>query len=198
MDRFDIYFSGELIPGTTEQTARERLGALFGMDERTLDTLFGGKPVRVKSGVDADKAGRYRAAFRKAGALITVVPQGTSPQPVRETTSPPAPPAADPAPPAAPDFELLPPRTGSLADCAPEVETRPIGDIDWMRLDSPGVVLDDSPPPPEPQFDLSGLTASAPGSFTLEDCAIEKPPVELPDIGHLSLAAGDDDQRAED
>jgi len=187
MDRFDIYFRGELLPDTSPQTARLMLGRRFGMDEATLDRLFSGRPMRVKARVDADKAGRYRAAFRQAGALVDIVPHGAPPPQPRPIARPapesPKPPANQP-----PDFEVLPPRTGSLADCAPPVEPASIGDISWMRLDVPGVTLDERPEVPEPEFDLSGLSMSEPGSFTLEDCAAPQPPADLPDISHLRLA----------
>ncbi len=187
MDRFDIYFRGELLPDTSPQAARLILGRRFGMDKTTLDRLFSGKPMRVKSRVDADKAGRYRAAFRQAGALVDIVPHGTPPPQPRRSARP-APKSPQPPANQAPDFELLPPRTGSLADCAPPVEPPPIGDISWMRLDAPGTTLDERPEAPRLEFDLSGLSMSEPGSFTLEDCAAPRPPVDLPDISHLRLA----------
>ena len=195
MDRFDIYFRGKLLPDTSPQAARLMLGRLFAMDEATLDRLFSGKPMRVKAGVDADRAGRYRAAFRQAGALVDIVSHGSLP-PQPRTVAVPAAASPEPSASQAPDFELLPPRTGSLADCAPSVEPAPIGDISWMRLDAPGVTLDERPEAPEPAFDLSGLSMSEPGSFSLEDCAAPPPPADLPDISHLRLAeeAGETDK----
>jgi hypothetical protein len=195
MDRFDIYFRGELLPDTSPQAARLILGRRFGMDEATLDRLFSGRPVRVKSRVDADKAGRYRAAFRQAGALVDIVPHGTPP-PQPQTAIRPAPESPEPSVNQASDFELLPPRTGSLADCAPPVVPAHIGDISWMRLDAPGVSLDERPEAPQLEFDLSGLSMSEPGNFSLEDCAALQPPADLPDISHLGLTkeAGEKDK----
>ncbi len=187
MDRFDIYFRGELLPDTSPQAARLMLGRLFGMDEATLDRLFSGRPMRVKARVDADKAGRYRAAFRQAGALVDIVPHGAPPPRLR-TVAKPAPESPEPSANQARDFEVLPPRTGSLVDCAPPVVPALIGDISWMRLDAPGVPLDERPEAPKPEFDLSGLSMSEPGSFSLEDCTTLQPPADLPDISHLGLA----------
>ncbi len=197
MQRFDIYFRAELLPGTDPAAARAAIARLFRMEDDKLDRLFSGKPKRIKRDVDVDKASRYRALFRDFGALIDVVPAGSPPPPAREAARTPpkteaeprqAPPAPE-APSAVPagDFELLPPRTGSLADCAPEIAPRPIADIDWMALDEPGVTLEERPPQPKLEFDFEGLSVSEPGSLTLEDCDYRPQPVPVPDISHLSL-----------
>ncbi len=194
MQNFDIYFRGELLPEADPQVARAGLAKMFRLDEAGVERLFSGKPKRIKRGADVDKASRYRAAFREVGALIEVVPEGgAAPAPLAPAKV--AQPLQDVAdlPEERPNaleaaFELLPPRTGSLEDCAPQVEARPIGDTSWMALDEPGVDLVEPEPQPQVEYDTSGLSMSSPQAFTLEDCVDPHPPAQLPDISHLSLA----------
>lgn len=190
MQTFDIYFRGELLPDADPQLARDGLAKMFRLDEEAVERLFSGRPKRIKRGADVDKASRYRAAFREVGALIEIVPADT-PAPAPLTGTAKVPQASEPS-----DekrvleaaFELLPPRTGSLEDCAPQVEARPIGDTSWMSLDDPGVDLVEPEPQPQVEYDISGLSMSNPQAFSLEDCVDPRPPVELPDISHLTLA----------
>jgi hypothetical protein len=156
MELFDIYFLGEVLPGLETDKVRDEVARLFNTEGDALDRLFSGEPVRVKHGVDADRAGRYRHAFRKAGALVEIVPAG-SPRPAPRTRSTPPPAVAvaptgaslslaepgaiiDEAPPAPParfetsHLEALPPNSGSLSDCRAEKPARPIPDISHLSL----------------------------------------------------------------
>lgn len=191
MQTFDIYFRGELLPDADPELARAGLAKMFRLDEEGVERLFSGRPKRIKRGADVEKASRYRAAFREVGALIEVVPvDAAAPAtltPAREVTRADEQPGDQPSVVEA-AFELLPPRTGSLEDCAPQVEARPIGDTSWMALDEPGVDLVEPEPQPQVEYDTSGLSMSSPQAFTLEDCVDPRPPAELPDISHLSLA----------
>ena len=209
MQQFDIYFCGKLIDGADPAKARALLGEMFRLQGAALEQLFSGKPVRIKKAVDVDTANRFRGRFREAGALVDIVlhgqkPAGMSGEPTSAAASPrtapqpapsAAPPPGPPSPAAAPQdgFDLLPARSGSLEDCAPEVEARPIGDISWMGLDAVGVTLDERTPPPAAEIDTSALQMSEANSGTLADCAQEKPPQAIPDISHLKIdsPAGD-------
>lgn len=65
------------------------------------------------------------------------------------------------------EFSLVPGQDWSLEDCQPEVVPAPLPNIESMRLDQPGVVLDTAPPPPaEPLPDISGLRLLDPESPT--------------------------------
>jgi hypothetical protein len=222
MQTFDIYFSGELLADTPPERARSAIGRMFRVEGAALERLFSGQPVRVKSGVDVDKAGRYRQAFREAGALVDIVPEG-SPPPGR-SPAPPAevPPADSVEEPDDEGMQLLPPRTGTLEDCAPRIEAQEIPDTGWMDLDAPGITLDETPPPPAAEIDTDRISNSgldAPGTildetpaappaeidtdglsmseaqgFTLEDCVDSREPDPLPDTSHLAL----EEETAED
>ncbi len=83
-NRFDIQFSGDLVPGTDVLAARRQIQRAFNLSDSAVDQLFGGAPVTVRRGVDSETAARYQSAFREAGALIRIVPASSerAPQPL--------------------------------------------------------------------------------------------------------------------
>ncbi len=172
--RYDLFFSGQIMPGEEPASVRDRVGKLFGADTQTLDRLFSGKPIRIKSDIDQETAGKYRLAFRKAGALVEI-------RPIQE------PPASAPSDPRGGDtnWELLPPRSGSLIDCAPHVEPQQIPDTTYMQLAPAGETLDDRPPHPPPNLDTSAFTLAPVRSGSLEEHQIKPPGAELPDNSAL-------------
>jgi len=177
MQTYDIYFRGQLMPGAESAQARAAMAKMFKLDERALTDMFSGRAMRIKTAADEATASRYRKAFREAGALIDILPHGEA-----------APQAAPRQPPDNnPVLTLLPPRTGSLADCAPQVDPTPIPDTAWMRLDEPGTVLDESPTPEQPEYDISAISMAPPDQGSLEDCTPPKADHPLPDISHLAL-----------
>ncbi|MCB1723584.1 MAG: hypothetical protein KDJ39_07805 [Gammaproteobacteria bacterium] len=161
MQNFDVYFVGELLPGADPAKARRDVAALFKIAEEAADRLFSGKAVRIKQNADADAAGRYRALFRDAGALIRIVPAGSPP------------PAATPGPDA-------PPAPAQAAGG----EARPASGI---SLAAPGATIDETPLPPPADIDTSALSALPANSGSLEDCHVEKVPYPIPDISHLKI-----------
>jgi len=177
--RYDIYFAGELMPDHPPEQVKQWLGAQFRLQGEALEQLFSGQPVRIKQDVDMDTAGRYRAAFRKAGALVEI----------RPATDQPAAPVATPGPAAAAasEPELLPPNTGSLEDCAAEIAATPLPAIDHIDLAAPEQPLDDRPPPPPAAISTEHLSATPPNSGDLSDCAPPPPDTPLPDISRLQL-----------
>jgi hypothetical protein len=176
-ERFDISFSGQLIDGQDPAQAREQVRALFNASDAQLQRLFSGKPVVVKKGVDLESASRYRAAFRKAGALIDI-----RPSPLQKLTT------------AAPThLDALPPNTGSLEEFAPRIEAAPLPNIDAIQLDMPGVRLDTTPLPPAAIIDTSEFAVVAGQDWSLADCQAELLPLPERDIAHLTLAAAGDD-----
>lgn len=175
---FDLYFSGKTTGEEELEQVRLKIGKMFGADNETLNRLFSGKPVRIKSGVDQDTAIRYRVALRTAGALLDIRPQKTDK--IDNDTSPGN--QRDDA------LTLLPPNTGNLIDCAVPVTPLPLPDITSIALAPAGVVLDESDLPPARTIDTRGLTLAEPNTGSLEDC---QPIVEarpIPDIGHIELA----------
>jgi hypothetical protein len=160
MQGFDIYFLGEILPDTDPTAVREGVARLFKIDPAAADRLFSGKALRVKQGVDVDSASRYRAAFRDAGALVQIVPEGS------------APPARRPAPAA----------TTATAPAAPGTEPTAV-----MTLAEPGAVIDHTPAPAPVEIDTSDLEVLPPNTGSLADCQVEKPPRPIPDISHIKI-----------
>jgi len=201
-ERFDIIFSGELLEGQEPEKVRRRVGRMLKASDAQLERLFSGKPAVIKKGADIDTAGKYRLAFRQAGALIMIRPSAASAQgqqaavaaPQKKQTAVSASPnqqnvAAQPPPPA---MTLAPPNTGSLEGFAPKFEPAPLPDISAMDIDSPGVVLDETPAPPPARIDTGDLDVVQEQEWTLEDCS---PPPAAPlqvDIDDLDFAALDD------
>ena len=74
--RFDIEFSGELMPDADLQRARAQVQTLFKLSEGAVDQLFTGAPVTVKRGIDGALAARFHAVFARAGAIVRIVPAG--------------------------------------------------------------------------------------------------------------------------
>jgi hypothetical protein len=186
-ERFDILFSGQLIQGRDPDSVRQQVGRLFKASPEQLERLFCGRPVVIKKGVDLEAASRYRLAFRQAGALVDIRPAGapgTAPQtPAPQTPAPRTP---------APGMTLTPANTGSLEDCAPVVVPVPLPDISAIGLGGGDRPLDETPPPPPAQVDISRLDLVPGQDWTLEDCQ-PLPLAELtPDISALDLAAPGD------
>ena len=166
MQAFDIYFLGEMLPDTDPEVVKRKVAKLFKVSEDAVDRLFSGKPLRVKQNVDADAASRYRAAFRDAGALLEIVPNG-SPPPQRRAPAP---------------------AESNVVDITPTADDTPApsagGD---MSLAEPGATLDHTPAPPPADIDTSALSAQPPNSGSLEDCRVDKDPYPIPDISHIQI-----------
>ena len=160
MPNFDVYFLGETLAGSDPATVRAGVAKLFKAPPDKVERLFSGDAVRVKRGVDAETASRYRAAFREIGALVQIVPERSpTPQPAKS----------------------------SGADQQPTATSDQSSD-DGMSLAEPGATIDDTPQPPPANIDTGALEALPAHSGTLEDCRVEKTPRPIPDISHLSLA----------
>lgn len=68
MQRYNIYFAGELLEGQDPATVRDNLTKLFRADEQTLQRLFSGKLQLLKRDCDKDTAVKYQQAMKRAGA----------------------------------------------------------------------------------------------------------------------------------
>lgn len=182
--KYDIFFSGRTLEGADPAEVKRNLAKTFNMGPEQLEYLFAGNSVKVKGGVDQETAVKYRVAFRNAGALVEI----QSADPVAEMTKPAA--AAQPGAPE--QMTLLPPRTGSLIDCAPDIVPAPLPDISQLSLASPGALLDESPPAEARHIDTSNLELTPANTGTLEDCQVAKEPAILPDISQLSIVEDND------
>jgi hypothetical protein len=179
---YDIIFSGKLIEGASLEKTKKQISIIFKTDSTQLNKLFSGKAVTIKSDVDDETASKYRAAFRKAGALVEIKPSASSSDSSNITS-----PRQKLTEETLDELTLLPPNTGSLIDCAKTVTPQPIPDTSNISLASPGTVLDETSPPEPPVIDTSTLTVNPPNSGTLEDCKKQVEPYPIPDISHLDI-----------
>ena len=94
-ERYDLMFSGELVPGFELAQVKHNLQQLFRLDEQKINALFSGKSIPLKKGVDADAANKYRVAMKKAGARVDLVlVVEPTPAPVKPKPSAPSQPTA--------------------------------------------------------------------------------------------------------
>lgn len=156
---YDIFFSGEIIEGFHPESVQNNLEKLLKVDAEKISRLFSGKPIRIKSGVDQETAIKYRTTFQEAGALIEIkMTQVNTPTPhVEEKMDTPG----------KETMSLLPPKTGSLIDCAPRIEPAKIPDISDITLAPPGSMIDQTEPPPELDINTEELSL-APADFVKE------------------------------
>lgn len=180
---FDILFSAKLIEGQDPAAVRERLRRLFKASDAHMDLLFSGKPVVVKKGVDIETAGKYRLAFRQAGALLEI---RTSDEVVQQSE-----PAANV--PKTPGLTLAPANTGSLEEFAPKLGPATLPDISGLDLSTTGADLDETPAPAPANIATGDLSMVESRDWTLEDCQPPPLPEVIPDIDDLELAAPDDE-----
>lgn len=185
MKVFDIYFFGQLTGSFDPEAVKNNIGNRFKLAGDKLEKLFSGKPVLIKSGVDASTAGKYRETFRQAGALIDIVPSGQKPvapklapeAPVRETTPG--------------TLKILPLEAGDLSDIARSTPPLEVPAADEFSLSPAGALLPESEPEPVQEIDTSHLEAVPPNSGSLEEFGQVPEPAPIPDISGLETVAPD-------
>ena len=74
MGRYEIAFSGKLVPGARPELVQANLGKLFQADAQRIAALFSGRRVILKSNLDEAAAEKYRSTLERAGALVEVLP----------------------------------------------------------------------------------------------------------------------------
>jgi hypothetical protein len=115
--RMDVFFRGKVASGHRPADVKERLKALFKVDDERIDQLFSGRPVAIRRNLDVDAARRYQEALAKAGALVEL----------RATDS------ADAASPS----QSVPPVSSSL----PQPVAQPVQDATETAAATPGWTL---------------------------------------------------------
>ncbi|WP_028239889.1 hypothetical protein [Stutzerimonas azotifigens] len=174
MSRYEIAFSGQLVPGAEADQVKANLARLFQADAQRIDQLFSGRRIVLKQNLDAAAVEKYRSTLERAGARAEVSPM-----------DPPAPlaaaaPAAAPAPtsPAAGRLQVAPrdEYMAAFADIqAPDFGIAPVGaDLQDRRPDTPA-----------PALDLGHLSLAPVGSDMGETPRPTGGPV--PNVAHLTL-----------
>jgi hypothetical protein len=189
---FDIFFSGQIMEGQDPAEVRERIRRMFNAQDDQLQRLFSGEPVRIKGGADEEEASKYRLAFRDAGALVEIklAEAADSEEMAAPAVSEPS---ATGRKSADSGLTLLPPNTGSLIDCAREIEPQEIPDISSLALSPEGTLIDESEEAPPAEIDTGELTVSPAQSGTLEDCQQPVEPYPIPDISDLQMESSEEE-----
>ncbi|GAA3911676.1 hypothetical protein [Litoribacillus peritrichatus] len=65
---FEVVFQGKVLIGADEQQVRKNIARMFKADDAKLATLFSGRTVVIKTGLDEATAKKYIQAMKKAGA----------------------------------------------------------------------------------------------------------------------------------
>lgn len=184
MSRYEIAFSGQLVPGAPLEQVKANLARLFQADEQRIAMLFSGRRMVIKTGLDEAGAEKYRVTLERAGAVAEVRSLDVE---VEEVELPPPPEprqpsvasAPAPASPSAPSGAKVVPRDeymAAFADVeAPDFGIAPVG-VDLQ---------DEKPETPAPAVDLSQFSLAPAGSDMGE--IPRKLDGPLPDISHLKL-----------
>lgn len=174
MSRYEIAFSGQLVPGAQPELVRANMAKLFQADAQRIAQLFSGRRIVIKNNLDAAAAEKYRATLERAGARVEVVDMD---MPIEEVELAPAPVAAPVA--ARPGRLQVAPRDEYMAAFsevdAPDFGIAPVGsDLQDARPDAEA-----------PRVDLSQFSLAPVGS----DMGQAKPaaPAPAPDTSHLKL-----------
>ncbi|WP_317930626.1 hypothetical protein [Halioxenophilus sp. WMMB6] len=70
---YEIVFRGDIVIGQPIDQVKLRVGQMFKLGPAQVDKLFSGKSVVLKRGLSQEQAAKFRAAFQKAGAVVSVV-----------------------------------------------------------------------------------------------------------------------------
>ncbi len=188
MSRYEIAFSGQVLPGAELALVQANLAKLFQADAQRIALLFSGRRIVIKSNLDAAGAEKYRATLERAGARVEVVALDGEDLIEEIELAPPPPASAAPQAPAVP-VATAQPSAGARLKVAPRDEYMAA----FAEVDAPdfgiapvGVDLQDARPAAQaPAVDFSQFSLAPVGSDMGEVKA--KPAGPPPDTSHLKL-----------
>ncbi len=179
MARYEIAFSGELVPGAQLEVVQANLAKLFQADAQRIAQLFSGRRVVIKNNLDEAAAEKYRSTLERAGARVEVV--DTDAQVIEEIELAPPPPAAPVSQPAAQP-------TGRLVVVPRDEYMAAFVDVDApdFGVAALGADLQDGKAQvTAPNLDLSAFSLAPVGSDMGQ--AKAAPAAPAPDTSHLKL-----------
>lgn len=176
--QYDLLFNGTILDGFEPHIVKQKIGRMCKAEGEKLERLFSGKAIRLRNAVDADTAAKFRQAFLDAGARLIIrpvqAPTEAKPSDTTQQTNKPT-----------TEITALPPRTGSLEECAKPVQPIEVPDTSHIHVAQVGINLDEKPAIKTAEIDISHLSASPANSGSLEDCVSAKAQIHAPDISHL-------------
>lgn len=182
MSRYEIAFSGQIVPGAQLDTVKANLAKLFQADAQRIELLFSGRRMVIKNNLDEAAAEKYRSVIERAGAVVEVLDMDAE---IEEIELAPPPPAIPEAPSqavasAAPGSLKVVPRDeymAAFADVeAPDFGLAPVG----------ADLQDEKAEAQAPRVDLSQFSLAPVGSDMGQ--AKADPAGPAPDTSHLKLA----------
>ncbi|KAF1054096.1 MAG: hypothetical protein GAK43_01083 [Stenotrophomonas maltophilia] len=192
MARFEIVFSGQVLPGAAVETVKANLARLFQADEQRIALLFSGRRLVLKNNLDEAAAEKYRTALERAGAQVELVDMDAEIEEIELAPPPPAAPAPAPVAPrvAAPTPAAAPSGSVGRLKVAPRDEYMAA----FVDVDAPDFGLapvgtdlqDDKAEAQAPAVDLSQFSLAPVGSDMGQAPAAAAGPA--PDTSHLKLA----------
>lgn len=188
MSRYEIAFSGQLVPGAQLELVKANMAKLFQADAQRIAQLFSGRRIVIKNNLDAAAAEKYRSTLERAGARVEVIDMD---MPIEEVELAPPPPA-EPAP-AAPAAAPAAPAAAAASAGRLQVAPRDEYMAAFSEVDAPdfgiapvGADLQDAKPDAEaPRVDLSQFSLAPVGSDMGQAKADAAAPP--PDTSHLKL-----------
>ncbi len=182
MSRYEIAFSGQLVPGAQPEQVKANLARLFQADAQRIAMLFSGRRIVIKQDLDAAGAEKYRTTLERAGARVEVRALEMEVEEI-VLAPPPAPSAAASSPTAAITTPIgtlkVVPRDEYMAAFievqAPDFGIAPVG----------ADLQDSKPDAPPPAVNLSQFSLAPVGSDMGEKPRAAAGPV--PDTSHLKL-----------
>lgn len=187
MSRYEIAFSGQLVPGAQLDLVKANMAKLFQADAQRIALLFSGRRLVIKNNLDEAAAEKYRATLERAGAVVEVTDMDAVE--IEEVEMAPPPPYEPPAPVAAPSAAAISSGTPKPLVVAPRDEyMAAFSDVEApdFGIAPVGVDLqDEKPEPVAPKVDLSQFSLAPAGSDMGQ--AKAEPAGPPPDISHLKL-----------
>ncbi|SDI45947.1 hypothetical protein SAMN05216588_11760 [Pseudomonas flavescens] len=178
MARYEIAFSGELVPGAQLDVVQANLAKLFQADAQRIAQLFSGRRVVIKNNLDEAAAEKYRSTLERAGARVEVVDTELPVIEEIELAPPPAEPPTRMAGEPRARLQVVP-RDEYMAAFS-EVDAPDFG-VAGLGADLQDAVAE----VPEPALDLSRFSLAPVGSDMGQ--AKAQPAAVAPDISHLKL-----------
>lgn len=199
-ENYDLVFRGELVRGAELAQAKRNIAQLFKVDNTKVESLFSGKAIVLKKGLDFATANKYRVAIKKAGCRVDVLEQHirlpSGPEAAHASTAESVPAAPAPEPNAdstssAESLLSLAPGGGNLLS-ADEVQPTLQVDVDTSGLsvkEAGDDLLNDSEKIPFVERDIALNAQLAPvGEALLRESEREKIDDVAVDLSGLSIA----------
>ncbi len=196
---FDIVFRGDIVLGQPLNDVKVRIGKMFKLGPAQVEKLFSGKSVVLKRGLSEPDAAKFRDAFAKAGAVVSVVNskmsgegENASKERTRKLTVAPAGASLTPrrkeqtqSPPAMPNTDHLSirPAEGDLLDEEEIAQQAPVAVrlSDWGIAEA-GAVIETLPDDKEPVVVEDAHWQVAEAGSDLAEAKPDVPPVSAPEF----------------